>query len=227
MYSVVIPTRTLANIGPCIAAIQANEPNLPLSSIVVVDDDETGKVQRFCESHGATRILGAKPFVFPRAINMGVKAAIAVDPDVEGFVLVNDDSLLESNGGFTLLHESVKAHPEIGILGAVTDLTGQPLQRPRGIGLRVVPHIAFVCCYVPRSTFENVQWMDTRYCVDYGCCDLDLCQAVTRAGLNVAVHDSCFVNHSTLTSSFRGDPQTPRSFQQNYALYKEKWGVTA
>jgi GT2 family glycosyltransferase len=156
---------------------------------------------------------------------MGVRRAIELNPDVEGFILCNDDCLLESPGGFTLLYEAWKENPQYGIIGAVTDLTGQPLQHRRDIGLRAVPHIAFVCCFVPRSTFENVQAMDEAYCIDYGVDDRDLCEAVNRAGLNVGVHDGCFVNHSSLVSSFRGDPKTPRSFQKNYAYFKSKWGI--
>jgi len=69
--------------------------------------------------------------------------------------------------------------------------------------------------------------MDERYCIDYGVDDRDMCMAIERAGKQVAVHDGCFVNHSSLKSEFRGGPEAQRSFQQNYALYKAKWGLDA
>lgn len=231
-FAVIIPSKTKSNLDACIRAIQKHEFTTEngafdpkwLNRIIVVDD---GIEHPRPFSPAVVYVDGESPFIFSRNINAGVRKAIELHPDVEGFVLCNDDCLLETPKGFTLLHETAKAHPEIGCIGAVTNLTGQPLQRPRGIGLRAVPHIAYVCVYVPRSTFENVQWMDPRYCLDYGVEDRDHCEAIRRAGLLVAVHDSVYVDHGSLTSSFRGDPKTPRSFQQNYALYKEKWGVTA
>lgn len=215
--AVIIPSKTAANLFPCVAAVRQHEPD---ARIIVVDDGlDRAPV-------GVECVQGAKPFIFSRAINMGVQRAIELNPDVEGFILCNDDCILESSGGFTLLYRAWKENPQYGCIGAVTNLTGQPLQRPMGYGLRTVPHIAFVCVFVPRATFEQIQWMDERYCVDYGVDDLDLCQAITRAGKCVGVHDDCYVDHGSLKSSFRGDPETPRSFQQNYALYKAKWGVS-
>jgi GT2 family glycosyltransferase len=222
-FAVIIPSKNSANLFPCVEAIHRNNPG---HRLVIVDDGLDLKPWPFILD-GAEIIRGEKPFIFSRNINAGVRRAIELDPDVEGFVLANDDCILESPGGFTLLHQAAKDYPEFGCIGAVTNLTGQLLQRPMNIGLREVPHIAFVCVYVPRTTFEQIQWMDERYCLDYGVDDLDLCQAITRAGKKVGVHDGCFVDHGSLVSSFRGDPKTPRSFQQNYALYKAKWGVTA
>ncbi len=224
MFSVIIPSKTISNLVPCVEAIRLNEPGIP---IVVVDDGlDLSFLPRPDIQPTVHFIHGEKPFIFSRNINAGVRHAIELDPDVEGFVLCNDDALLQSPGGFTVMAEAVRDYPEFGCIGAVTNLTGQPLQRPMGVGLREVPHIAFVCVYVPRSTFEQIQWMDERYCVDYGVDDLDLCQAITRAGKKVGVHDCVYVDHGSLVSSFRGDPKTPRSFQQNYALYKEKWNVS-
>jgi len=42
----------------------------------------------------------------------------------------------------------------------------------------------------------------------------------------VGVHDGCFVDHGSLTSSFRGKPQNQLSFQQNAGLFRQKWGVS-
>jgi len=67
---------------------------------------------------GSHIVKGERPFVFSRNINAGVRRAIEVDPDVKGFILTNDDCLLESPGGFTLLHETAMANPELGCIGA-------------------------------------------------------------------------------------------------------------
>jgi len=255
-FAVIIPSKTTSNLVPCIERILMHEPNLPAENIVIVDDgvqwsEEANDLMDGCTGIQNERIDGK--FVFSRAINLGINAMREMidetchgDPEpriklgrlkVDGVVLLNDDALLESPGGFSLLAETCRQHPEIGLIGATTNLTGQPLQQPRGIGLRIVPHIAFVCVYIPKSTIDLVEtidlsdslrrWrvMDERYCIDYGCCDRDLCETVSRQGLKVAVLDSCYVDHGSLVSSFRGDPKQPKSYRQNYALLLEKFGT--
>jgi glycosyltransferase involved in cell wall biosynthesis len=224
MFTVVIPSKTASNLIACVGAIRKHEPG---AEIVVVDDgiDTYALEGHDANFHPMRWIRGEKPFIFSRNINAGVREAIRSRADVEGFVFCNDDCLLTSDGGFTAMHAAAKANPQYGCIGAVTNLTGQPLQWPKGVGLREVPHIAYVCVYVPRSTMENVQWMDERYCLDYGVDDRDHCEAIARAGLKVGVHDFCYVDHGSLVSSFRGDPKAPRSFARNYELFKQKWGI--
>jgi GT2 family glycosyltransferase len=220
LLSVIIPSKTVANLVPCIAAIRAHEPKVRIDVI----DDGLVLDRNACYAiySQASITPGQKPFIFARNVNLGIQAA--GDDDV---ILLNDDALLETPGGFTALQRVSQENPDYGIIGAVTNVTGQLLQRPMDIGLRVVPHFAFVCVFIPRTTIERVGLLDERYCLDYGVEDRDYCEAVRRAGLKCGVYDRCFVDHSKLTSSFRGDPHTPRSFARNWQLFQEKWGPTA
>jgi GT2 family glycosyltransferase len=168
-------------------------------------------------------------------VNIGIRAA--GDSDV---VLCNDDALLESPGGFQLLQDACVFDESIGVIGATTNITGQILQYRNSqmdghLPVRIVPHIAFVCVLIPYRTrnalslYSNGRGMtdgllDERYCLDYGVEDADYCEQVTRAGLKVAVHDGCYVDHGSLTSTYRGDPRAAKSFAQNYRLLMEKWG---
>jgi len=226
-FSVIIPSRKAANLEACGNAVRQCEPH---ARILIVDDgldltELDGRSEQhcwMCDLDPMHRIQGVKPFIFARNVNLGIKAA--GDDDV---VLLNDDALLQTPGGFTALYTHAKEHPEYGIIGAVTNITGQPLQFRQNIGLREVPHIAFVCVLIPRRTIELVGLLDERYCLDYGVEDRDYCEAVTRAGLKVGVYDHCFVDHSKLVSTFRGDPTRPASFKLNAELFREKWGVPA
>ena len=211
-FAVIVPSRNSTNVDACVSAIRAMGE---MAEIIIVDDGLD--VRR----DDCRYIDGQKPFVFPRAINMGIRAA----GKHHGYVCCNDDALLESPLGFTKLHEASVKNPTIGLIGAVTNLTGQPLQQPRGIGLRVVPHFAFVCVYIPQATLDNIQWPDQRYCLDYGVDDRDMCEAVNRAGSQCAVLDHCYLDHGKLKSSYRGNPEAPRSFAQNHKLLIEKWGA--
>ncbi len=213
--SVIIPSRTAANLIPCVEAVRRHEPDV---RIIVVDDSSNLSLQPKPGWMPAVALEGVKPFIFARNCNLGIRAAGSDD-----VILLNDDALLETTGGFRAMQRAAEGNPEYGVIGAVTNITGQPLQRPHGIGLREVPHFAFVCVLIPRRTIDWVGLLDERYCLDYGVEDLDYCEATRRAGLKVGVFDHCYVDHGSLTSSFRGDPATPRTFARNKELFDVKW----
>jgi len=215
--SVIIPSRTASNLIPCVEAVRRHEPD---ARIVIVDDSPDLSLH---PKPGWTPVIaleGVKPFIYARNCNLGIRAA-----GLDDVILLNDDALLESAGGFAAMQRVAELHPEYGVIGAVTNVTGQPLQRPHGFGLREVPHIAFVCVLIPHCTLDRIGLLDERYCLDYGVEDLDFCEATRRAGLKVGVFDHCYVDHGSLTSSFRGDPSAPRSFARNKALFDAKWGA--
>lgn len=216
-FSIIIPSRNASNLVPCIRAIRESGET---AQIIVVDDGLLFQGDPFFFDHAVSIIPGEKPFIFARNVNIGIRAA--GDDDV---ILLNDDALLKSPMGFSALAAASNASPDYGCIGAVTNLTGQPLQQPAGSGLRSVGHIAFVCVYIPREVIDVLGMLDERYCIDYGCEDRDYCEAITRAGMKVGVLDDCFVDHSSLRSTYRGDPHAGRSFAQNYTLFKQKWGI--
>ena len=213
--SVIIPSRTASNLIPCVEAVRKHEPE---ARIIVVDDTPDLSLSQMAEWKKFVAVTGVKPFIYARNCNLGIAKAVSDD-----VVLLNDDALLESAGGFGEMQRAGAQHPEFGVIGAVTNVTGQPLQQPHGIGLREVPHIAFVCVFIPRRTIDRVGLLDERYCLDYGVEDLDYCEATRRTGLKVGVCDGCYVDHGRLTSSFRGDPRNSRSFARNKRLFDEKW----
>lgn len=214
--SVIIPSKTASNFLPCAEAVRKHEPN---ATIHLIDDGmDISWLPRPdlmpCFGHTAE-----KPFIFARNCNLGISKA-----GTDDVVLLNDDALLKTSEGFSQLQKLAEDHPEFGIIAPVTNVTGQPLQQPHGVGLREVPHIAFVCVFIPRRTIEKVGLLDERYCLDYGVEDLDYCHMVRKAGLKVGVYDHCFVDHGSLVSSFRGDPRAPKSYDKNLALFHQKWG---
>ncbi len=210
-FSVVIPSKTSANLIPCVAAIrEAGET----CRVIVIDN---GLITR---PDGCEYVDYRETFVFSKAINIGIRAA--GDDDV---ILLNDDALLRNHLGFSALRDACNVFPGYGCIGAVTNLTGQPLQLLHSIGLRTVPHIAFICVFIPRSTINLIGMLDERYNLDYGVEDRDYCEAINRAGLKVGVLDTCFVDHASLHSTFRGDPKAGGNFSRNLELFKQKWGI--
>lgn len=210
--AVIIPSKTSANLFPCVAAVREHEPD---ARIIVVDDGlDRAPV-------GVECVQGAKPFCYARNINIGIEAA----GDCDGVILLNDDAILETPGGFTAMAQACRDYPEYGLIGATANIVGNPNQFPKGIGLR--PESRMVCflgVYIPRTTLDRVGLLDERF-VGYGLDDDDYSFAVRAAGLKIGVHDGCYLDHGSLVSSFRGDPKTPADYRPNLRRFIEKWGT--
>lgn len=214
--TVVIPSRTLSNLRSCVEAINQFDS----CRIIVVWDRSKSNTDTPPPELGCTVIPVDEDFIFARNANIGINAA---DPQ-DDIILMNDDALLRTPQGFHKMQAMAEANPIVGVIGAVTNVTGQPLQQPQRVGLREVPHFAFVCVLIPRRTILNIGTLDERYSIDYGCEDADYCQMVKTAGLRCAVYDHCFVDHASLVSTYRGDPHNSRSFEKNLVLFAKKWG---
>lgn len=215
-FSIVIPSKNAVNLAACIRAIrEAGET----ARIIVVDD---GDLAAYNHGDVDEYVNGIKPFVFARNVNLGIQAA--GDDDV---IVLNDDALLKTPHGFSLLHWSAaNGCPEYGVIAAACNTVGNPNQflQPGG-RLRDEPRmVCFVCVYIPRRTINAVGLLDERF-VGYGLDDDDYCLRVRNAGLKIGVFDGCFVDHGSLTSSYRGPAGAGGDFSGNMRLFIEKWGV--
>ena len=227
-FTVIIPTRNIDNLKACHAAIAKHEPEIGAHGsgrIWVVDDFPGLDIFDWCHCNLVNHYRGIKPFIFARNCNLGITAAFeSVTNSCDGVILLNDDALLTTPGGFTALAAIAADHPEYGVIAAACDNTGNRNQCPKGIGLREDPRmVCFVCVYIPRRTIEKVGLLDERY-VGYGMDDDDYCFSVRKAGLKVGIFDHCIVDHRSLTSSFRGNPRAPSDFRPNMRLFIDKWG---
>ena len=212
-FSVVIPSRNSANASRCVQAVRGFDPG---NEIIVVDD---GMETDWLDRDPVMIIPGVKPFIFARNVNIGIRAAAQDD-----VILLNDDALLQTPGGFTAMAAVARDHPEYGLIAATTNVTGNLNQLPKGIGLREDPRqVCFICVYIPRTTIEKVGLLDERF-VDYGCEDDDHCLRVRKAGLKLGIFDGCFVDHGSLRSSFRGGPRAGGDFHPNLKRFIAKWG---
>lgn len=241
-FSVIIPSKSAANLVPCIRAIrEAGET----CRIIVVDDGvstldaikaagmqiagEGAEWQKWCEDDkllSADWIDGAKPFVFARNINIGIRAA--GEDDV---ILLNDDALLKTPGGFSEL-AACAATGSVGLIAAACDTVGNPNQfqnpmylNPGAAGMcRLEPRmVCFVCVYIPRSTINAVGLLDEEF-LNYGLDDDSYCLRVRQAGLKIGIFDGCFVDHSSLTSSYRGAAGHGGDFTENMRIFIRKYG---
>jgi hypothetical protein len=222
-FNVVILSRNLSNLGACVGAVLTHEPQRWPGDILVVDDCPDDKIDKFCLSNGLTHIEGVKPFIFARNANLGLTECFSY---TDTAILLNDDALLKTKGGFTNLWRQSIEYPKYGILASSTNVVGNPNQIPQGGAyIRQEPRmLCFVCVLITRQAWLKVGPLDERYCLDHGCEDGDYCYRVRQAGLRLGIVDACYVDHGSLQSTGRA-PGRDGGFQRNKALFEQKWGV--
>jgi len=216
MTSIIIPSRKVENLRPCIQAIDKYDNSADIR-IIVVDDGLSERPPEYIREIECQVIQGVKPFVFARNCNLGICAA--GEDDV---ILLNDDCLLTTECGFSRLIETGQQHPDIGLVSAAVDNTGNHNQRPHNAGLRSEPRmVCFVSVFIPRRTIDTIGLLDERF-TEYGFDDDDYCLRVRKAGLEISIFDGCVMDHSTLESTFRrrgrGD------LEAGVKIFMAKWG---
>lgn len=212
--SVIIPSRNINNLTRCLAAVWTYEPSM---RIIVVDDGlECRPVPALLHY-----LSGVKPFIFARNVNLGIRAA--GDDDI---IILNDDALLKTSGGFTAMQMLAESNPDYGVIASTCNNVGNQAQWPMGTPWLREEHrtLCFVCVLIPRHTIEKVGLLDERF-VDYGLDDDDYSLRVRQAGLKLGIFDGCYVDHGSLTSSYRGEAGAGGNFLPNMKRFIEKWGV--
>jgi hypothetical protein len=215
--TVIVPSKKLSNLIPCIEAVRRNEPKV---RIVIVDDglENLDWLPR-PDLMPAYGIKGEKPFIFSRNMNIGIREAGRDD-----VVLLNDDAILQTPGGFSLLQEYSQKYPQFGVIAATTNAVGNQNQLPMGLGLREDPRmVCFVAVFIPRTTLDKIGYLDERFTA-YGFEDDDFCYRVRRAGLKIGILDHCFVDHASLKSTFRGEALAGGNLDGGRRIFEEKWG---
>lgn len=227
--SVIIPSKLASNLSRCLYEVRRHEPT---ARIIVLDDGlaSSSTAEGYAHLDGfATFIKGLKPFIFSRNCNLGIMAAGKDD-----VILLNDDALVQTCGGFTAMQRASERHCEYGVIAATTNVVGNADQHPvkrsdfiAGVEFEIrnaeERAVAFICVLIPRVTIARVGLLDERF-VAYGWEDNDYCRRVRDAGLKVGIFDGCFVDHARLQSTFRGHPLAGRDNSEGAEIYRQKWG---
>lgn len=230
-YAVIIPTRSCAKATGCIEALRSGGCKAP---IIIVNDGDTAEERHAIADLPLTFpmkylyvIFGAKPFVYARNVNIGIR--FAGDRDV---FLLNDDARLQ-RGDIEELAIAAQDH-NYGLVAAATVGLTNDFQRPViGTGIRrLAQMIPFVSVYMRAVVVDRLRAdpgivgigpLDERF-VGYGYDDDDACLRLQRLRYQLGIYDAVVFEHGSVPSEYRGmGPAGSDKLAQNRAIFEAKW----
>ena len=237
---IVVTYNNLALTRACLDSLERNRESPALEIIVVDNASSDGSAEFLTEwaaGSGQTLILNTDNRGFAAANNQGLAVA-----NGDYLALLNNDTQVTS-GWASTLQRHLQRHPELGLIGPVTNNIGNQAKvdidyaslvdmpqaarrytcRHLGEVVRL-PTLAFFCVMMPRSTYKRIGPLDEAYGRGFFEDD-DYCRRVEQAGLVSACARDVFIHHH-LSASFKLMHQGERLalFERNKALYEAKWG---
>lgn len=223
-WHVVIPSRETSNLRHAVKSILDTHPGIDPKRIICVDD---GARSAWNPTDPAIQwVQGAKPFVFARNVNIGMRAA--GEDDV---IIMGDDVEVRTPMSFDIISDTTTSVPQAGLVAtAVSGPCGNPWQHWRQGDKSILDgsvELVFICVYVPRSVIKLVGELDEQF-VGYGMEDLDLSWRVKNRGLKLLVDQRTRVIHNKpgMPSSWRSRPDMQAQWKHNIELFKKKWNLT-
>lgn len=227
---------------PCIASILANTP-IEDYELIVVDnasiDGTSAWIEHIAAEHGHIRPLcNTTNRGYAGGNNDGMRLALG-----EHIVLLNNDTLVPS-GWLDALLRLLETHPEIGLVGPITNsvgneqrvelhnltsdnyesLSGAYVQRHRQVWFST-EKLGFFCVAMRRSLPEKIGYLDETFGVGMFEDD-DYCLRAKNAGLSLAVVEDCFVYHKGSVSFRKLAFDDYRAlFERNRAYFFQKHKV--
>lgn len=221
MY-LIIPSNTPQLLSPCLASIDEHDPTFLGKTLVVTDDlDEFRPIAEEYSSVEFVQVSG--PFNFSTWNNHAIRM---VAPRTDSFMLLNDDTMLMTPGGFTALERQIELPGSPPILSAaIRGKSGVIGQRQQTFGsVRILSGIiAFTAVAIHKDAWEKLGELDERF-VGYGHEDNDYCLRAMAEDVAIAVYDGCVVAHVKPHSTFGRRDDFNDLWLQNETLYVEKWG---
>ncbi|MFL9910550.1 glycosyltransferase [Paraburkholderia sp. RL17-337-BIB-A] len=211
--------------------------------IIVVDNASTDGSQDYLANWeksgpGRTVILNDENTGFAAANNQGMAVAKG-----DYIALLNNDTVVTS-GWLRTMFQHLRRHPDIGLLGPVTNNIGNEAKvdvaykdfddMHRAAADYTGKHmgqlfdlrtLAFFCVMLRRSVYERVGALDEAFGLGFFEDD-DYNRRVQQIGLRVVCARDVFVHHHLSASFMKMDTKARRQlFARNKEIYEEKWGT--
>lgn len=236
MLRVVTPSRTDEYINCLLESLEASQPG-SAKRVVVADNGISEQYRYFWTQHGVTFVpVPSDPFIFARAINLGVAAT---QPD-DDLLILNDDTemltplwadtaetMLRRVGlrNYGMLSLSISAKENVGNHDQALDVN----LNPNGGVKESMKTICFVAVVIRRSTWDAVGPMDERF-VGYGFDDNDYNCRIWNSKKRVGIVSTLVVKHgktkfpfSSSFARYNSMEKLNEMFNQNKDLMNDKY----
>lgn len=225
----------------CLHNIYSNTtyPNFEVIAVDNASNDETPSwLSAFALTHPNLRvILNTKNLGFAGGNNQGAREA-----DGEYIIFLNNDTVV-TQGWVERLLKHMQRDPRIGLIGPVTNSTGNEARIPINYVLPAememfaenrtraldgqtfnIRMLAFYCVMTRKDQFETIGGLDERFAVGMFEDD-DIAVRYLQKGLKVVCAEDVFIHHfhSASFSNLKKDHYN-RIFAENRQKYEEKWG---
>ena len=226
----------------CLQSI-LEKTDYPDYEVIVVDNASTDATQDYLLSLEDKRIkiiLNQNNEGFARANNIGIKEASG-----EYLVFLNNDTVV-TKGWISKLVNYLDGHPEIGLIGPVTNFCGNEAKidvtyttleemdkfayhytkSNEGI-FSDIRMLAFYCVGIRRDTLDKVGLLDENFGIGMFEGD-DFSLRIERLGLRIVCAEDIFIHHFGQASFKKliDNGQYNSLFEANKKYFEQKWGIS-
>jgi GT2 family glycosyltransferase len=212
---IIIPSNNPVLAEICLRSITERDPRFLAQTVIVTNEPD--------DFSSLPVVVVGVPAEFNFAA--WVNAGITINPDAASYLLLNDDTELLTDNGFSLLEAVVENPASPGILSAAIRGTGGVIDQRQATpsSVRLMPgHISFTAAAIRRDVVDRLGFLDERF-VGYGYEDNDYCQRAIDAGIAIAVYDGCVVAHRKPHSTFARRKDFNDLWTLGETLFFEKW----
>lgn len=225
----------------CLRSIYCNT-TYPNFEVIVVDNASADETPVWLKTYSRTHpnlklILNSENIGFAGGNNQAAREATG-----EYLIFLNNDTVV-TQGWIERLLAQFQSDPEIGLVGPVTNATGNEALVPisyvtpaemeafaldraiaksmRSFDIRM---LAFYCVMARKDQYENMGGLDERYAVGMFEDD-DLAVRYHQKGLRVVCAEDVFIHHFQRASFGKLENEKyQKIFEENKKKYEEKWG---
>ena len=231
-----------------VASYLAVSTSPPAPMVVVAsgaEDGTEGWCQNQAKANGVplTVLRSVEPLCYAKAVNAGVKHALAAHPETQVLLLLNNDLVIQP-GFFEALAEMFSfgydivgakllyppGHPKEGTIqhcGKWFTLDQrsfhvgrwQPADFPQSMRPVAYPDVTFACVAIKRTVWEGVGGLDEGY--TNGWEDDDFCMKAREGGAQIGVHPGVLAWHGEASTTGMDNENKARMFQRFSSIWIE------
>lgn len=222
----------------CIQSVKENT-KADYEIIVVDNNSSDDTVEKLGEDPKIKLIRNAENLGFPKAVNLGIKAAAG-----RNILILNNDTIV-TNGWLERMLEVSESDEKIGIVGPISNIVSgvqvdkdanyktneemiayaEKVKKDNEGEIVEFPRVAFLCTLIKREVIDKIGGLDERFTPgNYE--DDDFCLRAQLAGYKTVITKDVFIHHyGSKSFGAAGEKAYADRLEINRKKFVEKWGA--